>query len=102
MQVFSYDDVKPEKHHADTSGMVLQFHPQHGWHQGNWMFRVWTDTTHWMPLPARPCDKDPKVEMEDRFNIWVKSFPDGSFDATALSFMRLGWNAGYTTKNRDF
>lgn len=98
---FSYDDDQPEARHADTAGNVLQFHPRAGWHQGPWMWKVYNDSTHWIPLPARPCDVDPKDVMEERFKVWLGTFPPDSFDATAISFMRTGWNAGYLRAKGD-
>lgn len=90
--VYPFPSMPPGKDDADSNGNVLWFHPARGWHQGWWKRPVFDGTTHWTYLPQCPPSVEPQDQKSERlFTEWVASF-NHTFNESALSLMKLGWD----------
>lgn len=93
--MFSKRENPPTAHTANEQGKVLWFTPSIGWMEGNWQWPTSRDTTHWTYAPEHPpAQEDPKAQRETAFKAWLQSF-DTDFNDSALSLIRLGWNAAW-------
>jgi hypothetical protein len=93
--IFSID-FPPTKAQANNKGKVLWYAKGHGWYSGWFQSAYMKDTSHWTYAPDDLCIEPDTVDtIRKAFDVWVKTFPEDSFDVASTALLKLGYVAGW-------